>query len=295
MKSLVILSFMALIITSCAIHTGSVSSSPLPNCTYQGMVNAKVGTSHFLGIGGNTRGALIKDAKGILLEENRGKGTVLTNYSLDIKRTFFIVTTSTVFTLSAEKYFCPTQNQTAVLAIPLANNEALKKDTIIPKEVITTTVVENVKPVEIVVEKVNAEVNKQVEKVPVVETNRENRGPFEINDPVYFLNDGVVTKAVITMIAKKMVRVSYQEGAGEKVANLAQTDVYQALNISSNETKYGYQIGKTAKIEVFVKQSNVNMVREGTIIGIGKAGIILEYPKEDGTTRKVQVPYSKIL
>ncbi len=302
MKTILLFSVLSLFLFSCAIHTGTLTTSALPNCTYEGIAKVKVGTSHFLGIGGNTRGALILDAKEMLLSNNPPKsGITLTNYTVDIKRTFLILTTSNVITVSAEKYRCPTNYVTTTdkQSFNTPSKEDSVKSKILPTLLETENIQKSSEPTEVqkepspVIEPKKEEVTQQV-NIKAVDPARSEL--LEVNDPIYFVMDNVVIKGVIISKSTKSCTIIYKDQNNKDLSkNISKDNIYQSLKIDKTEITYGYQIGSRIKIEVFAKQSNTNVIREGSIIGIGKNGVIMEYPKEDGSIRQLQVGYNKIL
>ncbi|MFO8234570.1 MAG: DUF6567 family protein [Bacteroidales bacterium] len=104
MKNIVLGVLFIFLITSCATHHGTISSSALDeNCVYQETALGVSKTGKILGIGGLSKDALIYEAKKELNKNfSLEPGESYINYTLDIKRSFYLVFSQTEVTLTSD-------------------------------------------------------------------------------------------------------------------------------------------------------------------------------------------------
>lgn len=95
-----------LLLSGCAFHNGAYDSGvAITNNQFRvvGMAEGQAHTTHILWIGGLSKDALVMEAKRDLYSKYPlTKGMILTNVTVDIKRSFFLVAGSTLVTLSAD-------------------------------------------------------------------------------------------------------------------------------------------------------------------------------------------------
>lgn len=95
--------------SSCAFHSGNISSGSPVDCPMKGIVSGEASTYKLFGLGGLNKNALILEAKKDLYETHfYSKKVKLTNFSVDFKTTFLLIYSSTVATVSADLYECGT-------------------------------------------------------------------------------------------------------------------------------------------------------------------------------------------
>lgn len=96
----------SLFTTSCAFHSGMMTGNAAitnSNFRYLGLAKGTVTTTHFLGVGGLKKDALIFEAKKDLLRRYPlRKGQALANVSVDMKRTFAFIVMKTRATVTAD-------------------------------------------------------------------------------------------------------------------------------------------------------------------------------------------------
>ncbi|MFN8438417.1 MAG: hypothetical protein U0V72_12370 [Cytophagales bacterium] len=96
-----------LFLNSCSFHSGNVSSGSTVDCPRKGIVIGTSKTFNFLGLGGNNNAGLILNAKKDLYGKIREqKGIIVSNFSVDFKRTYFLLFISSKATVSADIYDC---------------------------------------------------------------------------------------------------------------------------------------------------------------------------------------------
>jgi hypothetical protein len=103
-----ILSFLLLgLLTSCAIHTGNISTGPVIDCPYRHTVTGTARVIQPLGLGGVDRDALIKEAKQDLYSKHPyNKDIKLSNFAADYKYSNFLLISATKVTVSADLFDC---------------------------------------------------------------------------------------------------------------------------------------------------------------------------------------------
>ncbi|GAL84188.1 hypothetical protein MYP_1416 [Sporocytophaga myxococcoides] len=100
------ISFIAFL-SSCAFHSGNVSSGSIVDCPMKTIITGQASTSKFLGLGGLSKNALIVDAKQDLYRKiSVKKNLKLTNFSVDFKTTYILFYSSTIATVSADLFDC---------------------------------------------------------------------------------------------------------------------------------------------------------------------------------------------
>lgn len=104
MKSNLTLLALIVLMSSCAIHNGSISSNAVAgNIEYMDVAYGVSQTTKIFGIGGLSKDALVMEAKRNLMRNNPLKpGEQYVNFTLDIKRSLFLVVFNTKLTLSAD-------------------------------------------------------------------------------------------------------------------------------------------------------------------------------------------------
>lgn len=136
MIKLTTISIALLFLSACSFHSGNVSSGSTVDCPRKGMVVGTSKTLNFLGLGGNNNSGLILNAKKDLYSKIREqKGIIVSNFSVDFKRTYFLLFISSKATVSADIYDCnksftDTLNVRDVLKNPQPDivNQGFKKD-----------------------------------------------------------------------------------------------------------------------------------------------------------------------
>ena len=104
MKSISISILVLIIVSSCATHQGSISSSAISgNFKYEDIVFGISQTEKYFGIGGISRDALVLEAKqNMITNRPLGRNEEYANYTLDFKRTYFLFYNQTKVTMSAD-------------------------------------------------------------------------------------------------------------------------------------------------------------------------------------------------
>lgn len=116
--------FISAILSSCAFHTGNISSGAVIDCPMKTIVTGQASTIKFFGLGGLNKNALILEAKKDLYKTHlSNKNIKLTNFSVDFKTSFILFYTSTIATVSADLYDCgaPTETYFEPEASPMIN------------------------------------------------------------------------------------------------------------------------------------------------------------------------------
>lgn len=92
------------VISSCASHTGSISSSIIPgNYMYEDIAFGVSQTNQYFGMGGLSKDALVLEAKRqLFLNRPLKANESYANFTIDIKRTKIIVYNQTIVTVSAD-------------------------------------------------------------------------------------------------------------------------------------------------------------------------------------------------
>lgn len=94
-------------LSSCAFHSGNVSSGSLVDCPMKTIVTGNASTRKFLGLGGLNKTALIVEAKQDLYRKiTTKKDLKLTNFTVDFKTTYILFYSSTIATVSADLFDC---------------------------------------------------------------------------------------------------------------------------------------------------------------------------------------------
>ncbi|MBO9699561.1 MAG: hypothetical protein J7604_05080 [Sporocytophaga sp.] len=94
-------------LSSCAFHSGNVSSGSIVDCPMKTIVTGKASTRKFLGLGGLNKTALIVEAKQDLYRKITDKKDLkLTNFTVDFKTTYILFYSSTIATVSADLFDC---------------------------------------------------------------------------------------------------------------------------------------------------------------------------------------------
>ncbi|MDX2195581.1 MAG: DUF6567 family protein [Cytophagales bacterium] len=109
--------------TSCAFHTGNVSTGVVPDCKLASIVTGYASTDLVFGIGGLNKTALIMYAKQNLYAKLKlNKDEKITNYAVDFKTTYFLpFLIKNEVILSAEVYDCSKYDTTANTNILYSN------------------------------------------------------------------------------------------------------------------------------------------------------------------------------
>ncbi|UTW66916.1 hypothetical protein KFE94_02025 [bacterium SCSIO 12643] len=106
MKNLLLINLLALIMSSCAFHTGMMTgNASIANNNFRvaGIIDGQASTTHILGIGGLSKSALVLEAKkDMLTNYPLRKGQALANVTVDIKKTFVLFYEKTLITVSAD-------------------------------------------------------------------------------------------------------------------------------------------------------------------------------------------------
>jgi hypothetical protein len=102
--------FLAIVITcftSCAFHTGNVSTGSNIDCPLMYIATGTASSTRVLGLGGIDKDELIVDAKKDLYRKYPySKGVKLSNFSVDFKNTYVFIVHTTKVTVSADVYNC---------------------------------------------------------------------------------------------------------------------------------------------------------------------------------------------
>lgn len=107
MKKFLIASLFLGMLSSCAFHSGNVSSGSIVDCPMKTIVTGKASTKKILGLGGLTKTALIVEAKQDLYKKITAKKDLkLTNFTVDFKTTYVLLYSSTIATVSADLFDC---------------------------------------------------------------------------------------------------------------------------------------------------------------------------------------------
>ena len=104
MKTVLSFFVFALLLSSCAIHNGTISSSNLPaNARYEDVAFGVSQTKKFLGIGGLSQDALVFEAKRELYK-NRSllENESYANFTVDTKSSFFLLFSKKTVTVTAD-------------------------------------------------------------------------------------------------------------------------------------------------------------------------------------------------
>jgi hypothetical protein len=100
------MTLLVLFLSSCAIHTGTFESGiAISNNEFRvaGMAEGHASTFYFLGLGGLSKSALVMEAKRDLYAKYPlAKGMVLSNVTVDFKRSFFFVVYTNQVTITAD-------------------------------------------------------------------------------------------------------------------------------------------------------------------------------------------------
>jgi hypothetical protein len=110
MKKGILIFFIGIILSSCAFHSGNISSGPVIDCPMKDIVTGEASTVRLFGlIGGFDRNGLILEAKRDLYSKYKiGKNFRLTNFSVDFKTSFVLFYSVTKATVSADLHDCDT-------------------------------------------------------------------------------------------------------------------------------------------------------------------------------------------
>jgi hypothetical protein len=104
MKRLLIIVITICLLSSCATHTGMISSSPISKgVKYEDIAYGVAQVNKFLGIGGISQDALVLEAKRELMK-NRPlrQNEVYINFTVDFKRTYVLLYSQTKVVMSAD-------------------------------------------------------------------------------------------------------------------------------------------------------------------------------------------------
>jgi len=106
MKNLLLISLLALIMSSCAFHAGMMTGNASitdNNFRVVKIIDGQAFTTHILGIGGLSKSALVLEAKKNMLKNHPlRKGQALANVTVDVKKTFVLIYVKTLITVSAD-------------------------------------------------------------------------------------------------------------------------------------------------------------------------------------------------
>jgi hypothetical protein len=104
MKRLVIISISFLLLTSCAIHQGTVSSSSIGrNVKYEDIAIGVSQINKYFGLGGLSQDALVLEAKRNMIKSRPLKtNEEYLNFTVDLKRTYLFFYNQTKVTVSAD-------------------------------------------------------------------------------------------------------------------------------------------------------------------------------------------------
>ena len=236
-------------LSSCAFHTGNISTGADIDCP---IIYTAYGTSRsvrLLGLGGFDKDALIMDAKRDLHNKfPYKKGIKLSNYSADFKNTFVVFFVHiTKVTVSADVYDC-NQNVSDTIA-------QMGITEIDPKingfEVGDSLLFDNYG---------NGDLN---EFLPAILISHSNSSKVKIN---YTEN----------RIAKNGRKVLYDE-------------IFKTNKDIGNINSFGFDIGEVAQIKIQNSKNNTTTVKNCTIIGLNKSDAIIEYVSDDGKTKRIVV------
>lgn len=107
MKSILLNASLAGILSSCAFHSGNVSSGSVIDCPLRYTAKGIAKTNKLFGIGGLERDALIVEAKQDLYTKfPYSKEIKLSNFAVDFKTSFIFFYSSTKVTVSADVFDC---------------------------------------------------------------------------------------------------------------------------------------------------------------------------------------------
>ncbi|MFA6403545.1 MAG: DUF6567 family protein [Salinivirgaceae bacterium] len=104
MKELLIITVFSALLSSCAVHQGTISSSSFAKkVKYEDMAFGVAQTNTFLGIGGISKDALVLEGKCELVKSRPLKANEeYANFSIDFKRTYFPLGSQTKVTVCAD-------------------------------------------------------------------------------------------------------------------------------------------------------------------------------------------------
>lgn len=109
-KNIICISLFAL--TSCAFHSGNISTGSYIDCPYSHVIKGKASTTKLFGLGGLSKNALIADAKSAMYLGNATyKGEKISNFVVDFKTTYILFYTKKEVTVSADVFNCDKQIQ----------------------------------------------------------------------------------------------------------------------------------------------------------------------------------------
>ena len=104
MKTLVLFSLSLFLVSSCAYHTGTFSSSsPSSSVVYEDVAMGVVTTTNFLGIGGTSKDGLIYEAKKNLINNRPLQNNEeYLNFTVDYKRTNYLLVNTLKVTMTCD-------------------------------------------------------------------------------------------------------------------------------------------------------------------------------------------------
>jgi len=107
MKKSFLIIISLIILSSCAFHTGNISSGSVVDCPYKYTVTGTSYTDRVFGLGGLDKNALILEAKQDLYNHYFTNNNIkLTNFTVDFKNTYILFYSKTKVTVSADLYDC---------------------------------------------------------------------------------------------------------------------------------------------------------------------------------------------
>lgn len=250
----------AFVLSSCAVHTGMMTSSASlsnPNFSVVNIMSGSASAHYFLGIGGLNKAGLLAEARKNLFQSSAlRKGQVLANLSVDYKTAFYLIYWQTTATITADLVEF---NDSNVVSSNVSTDKPEEKPT-------------QSNPALVLKESPNKDVYAYDFK-PKEEVMISSFGKFYIGQ--------------VEAINSKKAFVSHFLRDG--LPATTEKSINSVFKLTDDK-EFGKDYKCTVGTKLLVQKPNDTV--SGTIIALGKKSFLFKYNKPNGNEKVIEIPYN---
>jgi hypothetical protein len=249
MKKIFLIILSAVLISSCAFHSGNISSGSTVDCPFKTIVTGTSYTDKIFGLGGLDKNALIVEAKQDLYNHYlSNKNIKLTNFSVDFKNTYILFYSKTKVTVSADLYDCSPAS--ASLDTNVTDKEHIAKTPLLEGWTVGDSIIYE----------------------------------LEYAQEAYF--KGKFEGLLKNNRCKIFYKSRYGQYLNRKIDLV---NIYKITKHPENKNYFGYEIGEKGFVEVYQSSSKTKVLKQCTVVGLNKNRLLITYIKADGQERMLSV------
>ncbi|TAH25901.1 MAG: hypothetical protein EAZ07_05890 [Cytophagales bacterium] len=238
-KIILLYLFTLSIMSSCAVHSGNISTGSSMDGQLKDVVTGEASTRKILGIGGMNKNGLILEAKRDLYNKyKQNKNIKLTNFSVDFKTTYYLFFYSTTLaTVSADLY---------------DYNQSI---TDFPKDIMPPL-----------------------------------NGGIVAGDSIIYEFKKFYRGILYSTTKRGKFNIVFKNTNGDLITHkVEQSTIYKTASHSENKIYFGFNIGDTKFIDVYVANLNVKVTKPCKVIGLNNKRLLVSYIKDDGAERWLSI------